>query len=46
METDAIITMVIAMLIVWGGLAASTAHAVRASRAERLRDPKAAAPDG
>jgi hypothetical protein len=40
MSSDAIVTMVVAMLVIWGGLAASIAYAVKVSRAERVRDPK------
>jgi hypothetical protein len=32
MEADALITMIIGMIIIWGGLAASIVHAVRLSR--------------
>jgi hypothetical protein len=46
METSAIVTMIIAMLVIWGGLGASIAHAVKVSRADKVRDPKSAAPDG
>lgn len=45
MGTAAIVTMVIAMLIIWGGLAASIGYAVKVSRAERVREPKSSAPD-
>ena len=40
METSALITMIIGMLIIWGGLAASIIHAVRVSRRRRT-DPEA-----
>lgn len=40
METDAIVTMVIAMLIIWGGLTASVAYAVKVHRAGKIRSPK------
>ncbi|SEM62212.1 Putative methionine and alanine importer, small subunit [Mesobacillus persicus] len=32
METSAVVMMVIGMVIIWGGLAASITHAVRKSR--------------
>jgi hypothetical protein len=32
MDTSALITMVVGMLIIWGGLVASVTHAVRVSR--------------
>lgn len=35
MDAPAIAMMVISMLVVWGGLAASIAHAVRVSRRKR-----------
>jgi hypothetical protein len=41
MPTDALVTMIVAMVLVWGGLAFSIGHAVKVSRAERVRDPKA-----
>jgi hypothetical protein len=44
MSTDAIVTMAIAMLLIWGGLLASIGYAVKVSRARRVRDPKASAP--
>jgi hypothetical protein len=40
MSTTAIVTMIIGMLIIWGGLAASVAWAVRIHRAA---DPEEAA---
>jgi hypothetical protein len=43
MTGDAIVTMAIAMVLIWGGLAASIVHALRAHRAQRVRDPKSAA---
>jgi hypothetical protein len=46
MDTSAIITMVIAMVVIWGGLATSVAYAVKVSRARTVRDPKSSAPDG
>lgn len=35
MSTSAIIVMIIGMVIIWGGLAASIGHAVSKSRASR-----------
>lgn len=32
METSAVVMMVIGMVIIWGGLAASITHAVKKSR--------------
>jgi hypothetical protein len=34
------------MVLIWGGLTGSILYAVRVSRAARVRDPKASAPDG
>lgn len=44
MPTDAVVTMVVAIALLWGGLVVSVAYAVRASRAARVRSPKL--PDG
>jgi hypothetical protein len=46
MDTSAIVTMILAMVIIWGGLGASIAYAVKVSRAARVRDPKSSAPEG
>jgi hypothetical protein len=45
MTTESIIMMVVAMLIIWGGLAASIAYAVKVHRAEQVRAPKSSPPD-
>lgn len=47
METSALITMIVGMLIIWGGLAASIVHAVRIARRRRGgADAGERAPDG
>ena len=45
MSTAAIVTMLVAMLIIWGGLAVSIGYAVKVSRAERGRDPGGSGPN-
>ena len=32
MDTSALVTLVVAAVLIWGGMAASIAHAVRVSR--------------
>jgi hypothetical protein len=39
METSAIVTMIIGMVIIWGGLAASVAWAVKTHRAADPDEP-------
>jgi hypothetical protein len=40
MGTDAVVTMLVAMAIIWGGLVASIAYAVKVARGARVRGPK------
>jgi hypothetical protein len=46
MDPSAVVTMVVAMLVIWGGLLASVAYAVKVTRAARVRDPKSSPYDG
>ncbi len=45
MNMSAIVTMLIGMVIIWGGLAASIVHAVRVTRAARGGDGSTQRPD-
>lgn len=45
MTTSALLMMIVAMVIIWGGLLASIGYAVKASRAARVRDPKQSGSD-
>ena len=38
MSTGAVVMMIVAMVILWGGLLASVAYAVKAPRAARARE--------
>lgn len=38
MSVSAIVVMIIGMILLWGGLAASILHAVRSSKANKAKD--------
>lgn len=44
MEADAIVLMLVGMVVIWGGFAASVLHAVRTSRAARREERRASPP--